>query len=154
MASLWNFLARLTSRRRAEPQQLLPNPDLVDQSSAARLRVAETVFDDAASVPERAHAGVIAGEPSETVDSVYIAASVAGEPDIQASLPTPRTPVPRRHGNRAADAGAEPQLANALTVTAQAIRLDDDIKLLRSELVSKLRLQNAQLKTMLERFER
>ena len=174
MVSLWNFGARLTSRRRQEPQRLLPNPDVVDQSGAARLQVAETVSDDAAPVPEPAHAGMIEGEPGEAVDAVDIAAkawtaratdaaahtvsdhgsNVAGEPDIQASLPAPRTPAPRRHRNKAAEAAAGPQLANAPTVTAQAISLDDDIKLLRSELVSKLRLQNAQLKTMLERFER
>jgi hypothetical protein len=53
-----------------------------------------------------------------------------------------------------AEAGAEHQLANAPTITAQAIRLDDDIKLLRSKLVSKLRPQTPQPKTMLERFER
>lgn len=174
MASLWNFVARLTSRRRPKPQQLFPNPDVVDQPGGARLQAAETVFDDAAPVPELTHAGMIAGELSKAVDAVDIAArawmvratdaaahavsdhgsNVAGEPDIQASLPAPRTPAPRRHRNRAAEAAAGPQLANAPTVTAQAIRLDDDIKLLRRELVGKLRLQNAQLKTMLERFER
>lgn len=158
MASLWNFVARLTSRRRSEPQQLLPNPDVVDQPGAARLPAA----------------GTITGKPGNAVDAVDISArawtaratdavahavsdhgsNVAGEPDIQASLPAPRTPVPRRHRNRAAKAAAGSQLANDPTVTAQAISLDDEIKLLRRELVSKLRLQNAKLKTMLERFER
>lgn len=174
MASLWNFVARLTSRRRPEPQQLLPSPDVVDQPGAARLPAAETVSDDAAPVTGPAHAGTIAGEPGKAVDPVDIAAragtaratdaaahavsdhgsNVAEEPDIQASLPAPRAPAPRRHRNRAAEAVAGPQLANAPTAAAQAINLDDEIKLLRSELNSKLRLQNAQLKTMLERFER
>jgi len=172
MASLWNLLARLASKRRPEPQQLLPNTDVVDQPDAARLQAAETVSDDAVPVPELAHAWMIAGEAGKAVDAVDIAArvwtaraidadavsdhgsNVAEEPDFQASMPTPRTAAPRRHRNKSAEAGAEPQLAIVPTVTAQAMRLDDDIKLLRSELVGKLRLQNAQLKTMLERFQR
>ena len=169
-----DFRCPLTSRRRPEPQQLLPNPDVVDPSGATRLQVAERVTDDGAPMPEPARAGIIAGESGKAVDAADIAArawtaratdaaahpvsdhgsNVAGEPDIQASLPIPRTPAPRRPRNKSAEAAAGPQLANAPTVTAQAISLDDDIKLLRSELVSKLRLQNAQLKTMLERFER
>jgi hypothetical protein len=71
------------------------------------------------------------------------------------SLPPQRTPAPRRHKGRAAEAVTEPQLENTPTVTAQAINLYDEIKLLaHSELISKLHLQNAQLKAMLERFER
>ena len=62
MASLWNLLARLASKRRPEPQQLLPNTDVVDQPDAARLQAAETVSDDAVPVPEPAHAWMIAGE--------------------------------------------------------------------------------------------
>ncbi|MET3615995.1 hypothetical protein ABID16_004344 [Rhizobium aquaticum] len=148
------------------------NTDVVDQPDAPRLQAAETDVDDATPVPELTHAGMIAGEPGKVVDAVDIStrawtaratnadavsdhgSNVAEEPDIQASLPIPRTPAPRRHRNKSAESAAGPQLANAPTVTAQAISLDDDIKLLRSELVGKLRLQNAQLKTMLERFER
>jgi hypothetical protein len=36
----------------------------------------------------------------------------------------------------------------------EAASLDDDIKLLKDQLAQKLRLQNAQLRTMLERFQR
>ncbi|WP_105436556.1 hypothetical protein [Neorhizobium tomejilense] len=39
-------------------------------------------------------------------------------------------------------------------VSDDAIRLDEEIRLLRDQLARKLRLQNAQLKRMLERFER
>lgn len=35
-----------------------------------------------------------------------------------------------------------------------ALRLDEEIRLLRAQVARKLQLQNAQLKTMLERFER
>jgi hypothetical protein len=142
--------------------------------STARLPAAESVSDDAAPVTGPAHAGTIAGERGKAVDAVDIAAragtaratdaaahagfdhgsNVAEGPDIQASLPAPQASTPPRHRNRVAEAVAGPQLANAPTVTAQAVSLDDGRKLLRSELIRKLRLQNAQLKTMLERFER
>ncbi|WP_105403313.1 hypothetical protein [Neorhizobium sp. T7_12] len=39
-------------------------------------------------------------------------------------------------------------------VSDDAIRLDEEIRLLRDQLARKLQLQNAQLKRMLERFER
>ncbi|MBP2449592.1 hypothetical protein [Rhizobium leguminosarum] len=42
----------------------------------------------------------------------------------------------------------------APTVPNDTISLDEEIKLLRNQLARKLRLQNAQLKRMLERFER
>lgn len=42
----------------------------------------------------------------------------------------------------------------APTVPDDTISLDKEIKLLREQLAAKLRLQNAQLKRMLERFER
>lgn len=44
--------------------------------------------------------------------------------------------------------------AAVLAVSDDVTRLDDEIRALRGQLVSKLRLQNAQLKKMLERFER
>ncbi|WP_210012466.1 hypothetical protein [Neorhizobium galegae] len=40
------------------------------------------------------------------------------------------------------------------TVSDDAISLDEEIRLLRNQLARKLQLQNAQLKRMLERFER
>lgn len=174
MASLWNLVARLTSRRRQKPQQLLPSPDVVDQPGAARLPSVEAVPDDVAPVSKPPQAWAIVGEPGKAINAVDIAAragtaqatdaaahvvsdhgsNVAEEPDIQVSLPAPQAPAPRRHRSRPAEAVLGPQVENAPTVTAQAISLDDEIKLLRSELISKLQLQNAQLKTMLERFER
>jgi hypothetical protein len=42
----------------------------------------------------------------------------------------------------------------APTIPNDTISLDEEIKLLRNQLARKLRLQNAQLKRMLERFER
>ncbi|MDH4441315.1 MAG: hypothetical protein QE284_13120 [Rhizobium sp.] len=42
----------------------------------------------------------------------------------------------------------------ALAASNEEVSLDDEIRALRGQLVRKLRLQNAQLKKMLERFER
>jgi hypothetical protein len=47
-----------------------------------------------------------------------------------------------------------PPSAAAPSVSDDTISLDDEIKLLRNQLARKLQLQNAQLKRMLERFER
>lgn len=173
MASLWNFVARLTSRRPKEPQRSPPTP-VVEQQGAATLPAARAVRDDAVPPSEPPQPGAIAGEPGKALDSVDRAArpgmaretdsadravsdngrKVAPEPDIPTSLSAPRVLAPRRLRNKAVDAVARRELTVAPTLIAQAISLDDEIKLLRSELISKLRLQNAQLKTLLERFER
>jgi hypothetical protein len=42
----------------------------------------------------------------------------------------------------------------ALSVSDEMVSLDEEITVLRAQLAAKLRLQNAQLKKMLERFER
>jgi hypothetical protein len=47
-----------------------------------------------------------------------------------------------------------PSSARVATIPNDAINLDNEIKRLREQLSRKLRLQNAQLKRMLERFER
>ncbi|MBY5399423.1 hypothetical protein HFN01_31930 [Rhizobium leguminosarum] len=47
-----------------------------------------------------------------------------------------------------------PPAPSALTAFDDAINLDEEIRLLRDQLARKLQMQNAQLKRMLERFER
>ncbi|WP_426128298.1 hypothetical protein [Pararhizobium sp. PWRC1-1] len=84
---------------------------------------------------------------------------VAAEPDTQHSSPAPRALAPRRQKKKDGEAVAGRQLGYSVTITPQAITpqaisLDDEIKLLRSKLIDKLRVQNVQLKAMLERFER
>lgn len=170
MASLWNFVSRFTSRRHREPQRSLPTA--VEQQGAATPPAARTVSDDVARLGEPPPAGAIAGK---RVDAVGMAAGLgtaratdatafavsdhggtvaAAEPDAQTSLPAPRAVARRRHKNKPVESVAGRQLAVAPTVSDQIISLDDEIKLLRGELIGKLELQNAQLKTMLERFER
>lgn len=172
MASLWNFVARFTSRRRQEPQQRLPVPD-VEQQDAASLLAAKAVSDDVETVSDPPQAGPIEGEAAKAVAAVDLAVGpgavqatgsaaptvsrhddvVAAEPDIQTRLPAGRALAPRRVKNKADESVARRQLVNAVPVTPLAITLDDEIKLLRRELIGKLRLQNSQLKTMLERFK-
>jgi hypothetical protein len=101
-----------------------------------------------------AHAGTARATDAATHAVSDHGSNVAEGPDIQASSRGPQASAPRRHRNRVTEAVAGPQLANAPTVTVQAISLDDEIKLLRRDLIRKLRMQNAQLKAMLERFER
>ncbi|WP_392714044.1 hypothetical protein [Rhizobium ruizarguesonis] len=47
-----------------------------------------------------------------------------------------------------------PPSPSALTASDDAINLDEEIRLLRDQLARKVQMQNAQLKRMLERFER
>jgi hypothetical protein len=173
MASLWNFVARLTRRRRQEPQRSLPTAN-VEQQGAETPPASELVPDDAASVTEPRLAGAIASEwgnaiaagdigvgpaAATTTDTASPAVSgrddgVAAEPDTQRSSPAPRGLAPSRQKRKDGEAVAGRQLGYSVTITPQAISLDDEIKLLRSKLIDKLRVQNVQLKAMLERFER
>ncbi|WP_105439423.1 hypothetical protein [Neorhizobium sp. T25_13] len=58
-------------------------------------------------------------------------------------------------GKKAAGGEAVPPPAPTVpAVSDDAIRLDEEIRLLRDQLARKLQLQNAQLKRLLERFER
>ncbi|TCU07561.1 hypothetical protein [Rhizobium sullae] len=58
-------------------------------------------------------------------------------------------------GQKAAGGEAVPPPSPAVpAVSDDAIRLDEEIRLLRDQLARKLQLQNAQLRRMLERFER
>jgi hypothetical protein len=61
----------------------------------------------------------------------------------------------RRRGKTVATGEAVPPSSSDVTsVCDDAIRLDEEIRLLREQLARKLQLQNAQLKRMLERFQR
>jgi hypothetical protein len=60
-----------------------------------------------------------------------------------------------RRGNTAGRGDAVPPPSSGVpSVSDDAISLDEEIRLLRAQLAGKLQQQNAQLKRMLERFER
>lgn len=78
--------------------------------------------------------------------------------DVTAAQDTPRIKrtvevAPRKQRSRGKEAVA---IADGRQVihTANEMSLDDEIKVLRNQLAIKLRLQNAQLGRMLDRFER
>lgn len=65
------------------------------------------------------------------------------------------TPKRSRRNKAVARSEAVPPIPSGVpAVSDERISLDEEIRLLREELSRKLRLQNAQLKRMLERFER
>ena len=67
------------------------------------------------------------------------------------------TPTKRKGRTRTVEPVVAASKALPAVVAAsddEATSLDDEIRVLRGQLVRKLRLQNAQLKKMLERFER
>ncbi|NTA14090.1 hypothetical protein [Agrobacterium tumefaciens] len=155
----------------------MPNPGGAEQPGDLRLPAAEAVRDETAPVSEPAHEKTIAGKTGRAVAAIDIAAGtgaaqptdvapptvsgrgdgVAAVPDTQAPAPAPwasRASAPKQQRQKDAEATAGRQPYNAVTATPRAISLDDEIKLLRRALIGKLRQQNAQLKSMLERFDR
>ncbi|MGO4135886.1 hypothetical protein ACEQ6A_15135 [Rhizobium brockwellii] len=83
-------------------------------------------------------------------------ADVAGQPSPK-ELPVGEGPT-RKHSRRSNKAKTTavvlPPSPGATAVSDDAVSLDGEIGLLRDQLATKLRLQNAQLKRMLDRFER
>lgn len=184
MASPWKFLARLVSPRRQQRQERSSTddvkPDLLaiakptetaadNGLTAAEPRVNEKPLGDdrleAASADRNRSdqtANRIPGttdwedaRPVEATPTLSDAALIAR--DAPKPLQTDEGATRRR---RKLAKSAEPVEAvpppspAARTVPDDRISLDEDIKLLREQLAVKLRLQNAQLKRMLERFER
>ncbi|MBB3163845.1 hypothetical protein HFO63_33920 [Rhizobium laguerreae] len=83
-------------------------------------------------------------------------ADVAGHPSPKA-LPVGEGPTrkrSRRSKKAKTIAVVLPPSSGASAVSDDAVSLDGEIRLLRDQLATKLRLQNAQLKRMLDRFER
>ncbi|TAU73467.1 hypothetical protein [Rhizobium leguminosarum] len=83
-------------------------------------------------------------------------ADVAGHPSPKA-LPVGEGPTRKRsrQSKKAKTiAVVLPPSPGVATVSDDAVSLDGEIRLLRDQLATKLRLQNAQLKRMLDRFER
>nr|CAD6438668.1 hypothetical protein REQ54_04693 [Rhizobium sp. Q54] len=88
-----------------------------------------------------------AGEPG-----VAVTAEDATELQPAVEGPTRKQKSPSKHTRPAAVADQVSQGARGRS--DDTISLDDEIKVLREHLVSRLKIQNAQLKKMLERFER
>ncbi|MBB2754556.1 UNVERIFIED_ORG: hypothetical protein GGI57_005291 [Rhizobium aethiopicum] len=184
MASPWKFLARLISPGRepksenGAADEVTPNalaisgptetPAEDSLISAARPAGDELSRHDQASaisaVPvhsEEAENDVhdkLDGEVAKIVEVADPAISGGTGIDVTAAHDTPRIKrtvevAPRKQRNRGKEVVA---IANDRQVihTANEMSLDDEIRMLRDQLARKLTLQNAQLRKMLERFER
>lgn len=176
MASPWNFFTRLVSPRRdkkhddgstinvsSDGPALLPQIEAPAESS---LNSADRPADEEPVQPEEIVTGdqnADAGERAQPRAAVDISASedrenvVTGAAD-GAKLQQAAASGPRNQRGRGKKAGkvevASEASENVPTVSDEATRLDDEIRDLRMQLKGKLQLQNAQLKKMLERFER
>ncbi|SCB61583.1 hypothetical protein GA0061105_12027 [Rhizobium aethiopicum] len=153
-----------------------PAPPSTEDSASAEYNEAVPVEQVASALTERQDSGeaVQAPEPPVDGDDVWTPApsearhsdASAPEPN-ETSIKARRGPPPsRRQRTKGAQASATARRAAAnhegqsvpLSSAGDAFfdevaSLDEDIKKLRSELARKLQLQNAQLKTMLKRFD-
>ena len=98
-------------------------------------------------------ADVVVGDtaPTDLPDTVVIPSPDAA--NLQLRIES--KPRKRMGGARKPKLAETTQVPSDRTIPSDdTLSLDDEIRLLRSQLVGKLRLQNAQLRKMLERFER
>jgi hypothetical protein len=141
-------LAASSARADAEqPSSAVPDP-VLDEPPTIGGAVGEA--DD---VPASVVADVVAGDltPSDLPDTVVIPSPDAANLQLRVES------KPRKRVGRA----RKPELIDTTQVlpdvsipSDDTLSLDDEIRLLRGQLAKKLRLQNAQLRKMLKRFER
>ncbi|ASS58942.1 hypothetical protein [Rhizobium leguminosarum] len=184
MASPWNLLARLISlgrgqkRENGSTEKVTPDalaisgptetPAEESPISAARPASEELPRHDQAAaisaVPvhsEEAENDVrdkVDGDVAKMVEVANPAISGGTGIDVTAAHDTPRIKrtvevAPRKQRSRGKEAVAIANDRQAIH-TANEMSLDDEIKVLRDQLARKLTLQNAQLRKMLDRFER
>jgi hypothetical protein len=182
MASPWKFLSRLVPRRReqkkhdevvaddkpgvlalsgpaetpaeesltvssARADAELPPPERSDPVSVETPTITSVVVeaDDTAS-------NVVADlTPSDLRDTVVIPSPDAAELQPRGET-KPRKHMGRTRKPKPVDNAQVPP--DASIPSNDTLSLDDEIRVLRGQLAKKLRLQNAQLRKMLERFER
>ncbi|MGO7758396.1 hypothetical protein ACC761_14635 [Rhizobium ruizarguesonis] len=171
MASPWKLLARLVSPRRQQRQDHSPTddakPDVLaiakptDAAAGSGLNTADPPVDEK-SVPhdqseEVSAADLEGARPLEIADPALsddadITAHDAPKP-LQAGKGAMRKRSRRGKNAETVEVVPPPSLGDPI-VSDDAISLDEEIRLLRDRLRRKLQLQNAQLKKMLQRFER
>jgi hypothetical protein len=182
MASPWKFLARLVSPRR-EPKpddgaietvkpSVLPIEGPTEATAEERGDIADHLEGEQPQPVDRSDAALIAPEPSD--ETRRLAAGVLEKdgatpgpasgvvlPDVgviaaEVEKTANATRPERRARAKKVDAAAVVSQVSpvAATVSDEIVSLDEEIAMLRIRLAGKLRLQNAQLKRMLERFER
>jgi len=181
MASPWKFLARLVSPRRLEKQDGSAieevKPDVSPMAGPAEAPVKENLKRADQPTREKAQPLVQSGEPErlaktgsdiqglvENHSDEDAQTSDPALPDIDSTLAyaapkveeTAKTAPAKRRGRpktiKAVAVGS--QTSPVVSTISDEMSLDQEISALRDQLASKLRLQNAQLKQMLERFDR
>ncbi|TAX23550.1 hypothetical protein [Rhizobium leguminosarum] len=183
MASPWKLLAGLVSRRRPQKQEQDSTDDVKPDVSAI-VEPTETATDNRSKAADRAanekpvtheqhkavshHAEEAVSSVDDTADVESATLEKAVDPALSndadvAGYPSPkalpvgegRTRKRSRRSNKAKTiAVVLPPSPGATAVSDDAVSLDGEIRLLRDQLATKLRLQNAQLKRMLDRFQR
>ncbi|NEI32456.1 hypothetical protein GR204_00175 [Rhizobium leguminosarum] len=176
MASPWKLLARLLSPRRQQRQEHGSTDDVKPDvlSIAKPTEAADNNELDGADRPAdekpvlHGHSEETASVVDETTDVESARPVEASDPVLTDEADTDAHAAPkafrvgegqtRKRGMRGMKAKTIavviPPSPSALTAFDDAINLDEDIRLLRDQLARKLQMQNAQLKRMLERFER
>ncbi|AXA43296.1 hypothetical protein [Rhizobium leguminosarum] len=171
MASPWKLFARLVSPRRQQRQEhgstdevksdVLAVAEPSETAADNRLNAADPPLDEK-SVPHDqseavSAAGLVGARPLDRADPALSDDADTTAHDAPKPLQAGEGAMRKRsrRGKKAERAEVIPSPSPGVpTVSDDAIILDEEIRLLRDRLRRKLQLQNAQLKKMLQRFER
>jgi hypothetical protein len=141
-------LAESSARADAEqPSSAVSDPVLVEPPTIGG------PVGDADDMPASVVADVVAADltPSDLLDTVAIPSPDAADVQLRGES-KPRKQMGRARKPELVD--TTQVLPNVSIPSDETLSLDDEIRFLRGQLVGKLRLQNAQLRKMLKRFER
>ena len=134
------------------PADEKPVPRGQSEAASASADYSEETASGVHSTADIEGAGPVEATDPALSDDADTAARHAQKPSPTGKGATQKRP---RRGKTAATGEAVPPSSPGVpTVSDDAIRLDEEIRLLREQLARKLELQNAQLKRMLERYQR
>jgi hypothetical protein len=113
----------------------------------------ESALGEADDMPANVVADVVAGDltPSDLLDTVSILSPDSADVQLRGET-KPRKQLGQTRRPKLTDTEQVPR--DRSIPSNDTLSLDDEIRLLRGQLAKKLRLQNAQLRKMLERFKR
>ncbi|MBY3122878.1 MULTISPECIES: hypothetical protein [Rhizobium] len=150
----------------AEPTETADNRSKAADRAANEKPVTHEQHEAVSVDPHHAEEAVSSVDDTTDVESATLEKAVdpalSNEADVAGHPPPKALPVgegPTRKRSRRSKkaktiAVVLPPSPGATAVSDDAVSLDGEIRLLRDQLATKLRLQNAQLKRMLDRFER
>jgi hypothetical protein len=163
MKSPWKFLVGLTGRH--DEKGPLEPPAALREAAGSNLSEPETpslvpVVDAPAAEIDRITSVELEADGFQQVDDMTAMAAIASS--VASSKPEKHTEIPRKKRSRRAREQAQVAPRRNMQTSPDTPRralsneqvLDDDIRQLRIQLTEKLKLQNDQLRRMLERFDR